>query len=860
MTSRTPLALITYLVLIVSFSSFGQITPMASDTLNGVEQDTIASADLGLAGPVKYYAEDSTWIDVEHERIVLYGKAKVEYGSMVVEADVIQFYLSDYTARAYGKPDSTGKIVERVVFRDADIEFKEDSLGYNFKTRKGISYGARTQQGEAQLLASVSKKAGNDWISIGDGMLTTCNAENPHYHFRLKRAMVIPNEKVVSGPLYLQVRKVPLPLALPFGFFPNKKESTQGILLPGYGNGREKGFFVQNLGYYLPVNDYMDTKFLFDIYTRGSWAVRNVTNYKRNYRYNGSFNISRIVNRTGIPDLPNFSKSVNFNIQWTHNQDAKARPNSSFSSNVNLGSLNNFRNNLNTSQNDFLSSTFSSRIQWTKRWPDSPLNLGVIAGHTQNTQSRNVQVILPSVNLNMSRITLGRLAAQRPILQRALDNIGLTASADMSNTTSENEQLYRFDQLSELLSRSKNGLRMQAQASTSFRAKQFGTFTMNLNGNLVNAFRLLNATYLPSTDSLVIDTTFGFRSALNWSMSGSFNSRLYGTFQFGQSAWMKAMRHMLQWNVGMSYSPQANFTQELYAPNGDFIGYNPFDAAAYQPQNSAQQFNVNWSSTNNFEAKIRDKSSEKISYKKVKIIDSWRKTLSYNVLADSLNFSNLGMSAFTTIADFLSLNYNSTYSLYQRDSLGRDINRFGWQGGGQWLRMEGMNLALGFQLKSKQETTSSGSTASSNDQDLVNQHSDDLIDFNIPWRLNVRYNFRLDRNYSSILLRDTSVLTQAITFDGDITLFKYWAISIMSGYNMSGARYQDLSFRDFGLRDFTTTNIGVHWDLHCWELSVNYVPFGQRKSYMVQLNVKSALLQDLKLQKRGNLGDSRYLY
>jgi hypothetical protein len=167
---------------------------------------------------------------------------------------------------------------------------------------------------------------------------------------------------------------------------------------------------------------------------------------------------------------------------------------------------------------------------------------------------------------------------------------------------------------------------------------------------------------------------------------------------------------------------------------------------------------------------------------------------------------------------------------------------------------------LGFQLKSKQETTSSGSTASSNDQDLVNQHSDDLIDFNIPWRLNVRYNFRLDRNYSSILQRDTSVLTQAITFDGDITLFKYWAISIMSGYNMSGARYQDLSFRDFGLRDFTTTNIGVHWDLHCWELSVNYVPFGQRKSYMVQLNVKSALLQDLKLQKRGNLGDSRYLY
>ncbi|MFM7814377.1 MAG: putative LPS assembly protein LptD, partial [Flavobacteriales bacterium] len=347
MTSRTQLALITYLVLIVSFSSFGQITPNVSDTVNVSDRDTIASSELDIDGPVKYYADDSTWIDVEHKRIILYGKAKVDYGTMVVEANIIEFYFEDYTARAYGKPDSTGKIVERVVFKDSDIEFQEDSLGYNFKTKKGISYGARTQQGEAQLLAAISKKASNDWISIGDGMLTTCNAENPHYHFRLKRAMVIPNEKVVSGPLYLQVRKVPLPLALPFGFFPNKKESTHGILLPGYGNGREKGFFVQNLGYYLPVNDYVDTKFLFDVYTRGSWAARNVTNYKRNYRYNGSFNISRVVNRTGIPELPNFSKSVNFNIQWTHNQDVKARPNSSFSSNVNLGSLNNFRNNLN---------------------------------------------------------------------------------------------------------------------------------------------------------------------------------------------------------------------------------------------------------------------------------------------------------------------------------------------------------------------------------------------------------------------------------------------------------------------------------------------------------------------------------
>jgi hypothetical protein len=303
-----------------------------------------------------------------------------------------------------------GHISERATFSEGDSQFQEDSLAYNFKSGRGISYGVRTAQGEAQLLSEVSKKAANNWVSVGKGKLTTCNAENPHYHFQLSKAMVIPDEKVVSGPLYLKFRKIPTPLALPFGFFPNKQESVQGILLPGYGNANEKGFFIQNLGYYVPVNDHVDTKFLFDVYTRGSWAVRNISSYRKLYKYSGNFNISRVVNINGIPELPDYGKTTNFNVQWTHNQDPKARPNTTFSSSVNVGSLNNFRNNLNTSQQDFLSSTFSSRVQWTKRWPDTPFNLGLTASHTQNTQSRNIQVTLPSANLNMSRITLGRFA------------------------------------------------------------------------------------------------------------------------------------------------------------------------------------------------------------------------------------------------------------------------------------------------------------------------------------------------------------------------------------------------------------------------------------------------------------------
>lgn len=843
----------------MGFGLWGQSAP---DSLNAASVDSIAKIDdLGLDFPIEYQSSDSTVVDALGEAILLYGNASVVYGEMTVTGDYIRFSLADFTAHAVGKRDSLGHVIERATFKDGATEFKEDSLAYNFKSQRGVSYGVRTEQGEAYLLSEVSKKASNNWISVGKGKLTTCNAENPHYHFQLSKAMVIPNEKVVSGPLFLKFRKVPTPLALPFGFFPNKQESVQGILLPGYGNANQKGFFIQNLGYYLPVNEHMDTKFLFDVYTRGSWAVRNVTSYKKLYKYTGNFNISRAVNINGISELPDYGKTTNFNIQWTHSQDPKARPNSTFSSSVNLGTLNNFRNNLNTSQQDFLSSTFSSRVQWTKRWPDTPFNMGLTAGHTQNTQSRNIQVTLPTANLNMSRITLGRLAENNLLMKRFLDNIGVTASADLSNTVSENASYFALNKLDTLWQRSRNGLRVQAQASTSMRAKQYGTLTLSLNSSLINTFKYLQASGFSDGGGLQLDTLYGMRSALNWSASGNFNSRLYGTFNLGNKTAVKAIRHMVQWNIGASYTPMSSNRVDMYSSTGEFVGYTPFDVAAFQPQDMRQQLNLNWSSTNNIEAKVRDKSAAKPTYTKLKLLDSWKKSLSYNTLADSLNFSNLSMSAFTTIAKKLTLNYNSSYSFYDRDSLGREVNQFLAVTNKQLMRMEGTNLALGFQFRSKnRDNAGSNAAPTAAEQELMTKNGDNLIDFSVPWSLNVNYNFRIGKVWDPAVQRDTLTLKQAFTFSGDVTLFKHWAISFNSGYDMSNARYEHIALSDFGLRDFTTTNIGLHWDLHCWEFSMNYVPFGQRQSYMMQLNIKSALLQDLKIQKRGNLGDPGYLY
>lgn len=831
--------------------------------MNVAIADTIVqSDDLGLDHSIDYYGKDSTVVDVQNERILLYGEAWVKYGNMEVHADYIEFSFNDLTAKAIGKRDSTGVVFERASFKEGENEFKEDSLAYNFKSKKGVSYGVRTQEGEAYLLSTVSKKAENNWISVGGGKFTTCSKDNPHYHFQLQKALVIPNEKIVSGPLYLKFRKIPTPLALPFGFFPNKKESTQGIILPGYGNGNEKGYFIQNLGYYVPISRFMDTRMMVDLYSRGSWAVRNITNYRKLYKYNGSFNVSRLVNKNGIPELPSYTESVNFNIQWTHTQDPKSSPNTTFSSSVNLGSLNNFRNNLNTSQQNFLSSTFSSRVQWTKRWPDTPFNMGVTASHTQNTQSRNIQVTLPSVNLNMSRITLGRLAEGNPTMKRKLDNIGITASADFTNSVSENESLFAIKQLNTLNKRSSNGLRLQSQASSSMKAGKVGTLSGSINGSMVNTFKYVEKNFNQDLQVLTTDTLFGYKQAMNWSASGNLNSRLFGTFNFRNGGPIKAIRHMLQWNVGASYSPYSNFNTGIFSSTGEFVGYSPFDIAAFRPTNSTQQLNINWSSTNNFEAKVRDNSSAKIAYKKIKLIDSWQKSMSYNLMADSLNFSNLSMSAFTTIAENITLNYSSTYSLYDRDTLGRKINQFLIKSRNELLRMEGTNLALGFRFQSKQRNgpARADKQLTTDEQALLDKNKDELIDFSIPWSLNLIYNFRFDKNFDVTTQRDTTVIKQSLVFNGDVTVFKYWALSFNSAYDMSDSRYQTIELRDFGWRDFTPTNLGLHWDLHCWEMSLSYVPFGLRKSYMAQINIKSSLLQDLKVQKRGNLGDPGFLF
>ncbi|NNE55975.1 MAG: LPS-assembly protein LptD, partial [Flavobacteriales bacterium] len=416
----------------INVSSADSITPIV---------DSLLVSPAAINTSIFYDATDSIVFDAIEEKVYLYNNAVVKFEDMTLTAAFIEYSFADNLACANGVADSTGKMVGIPQFKDGQQGFDQQSLCYNFRTKKGYSRQVVTQEGEAYVHSSIAKRQENEWVHIKDGKFTTCSADNPHYHFHITKGIIIPNERIVTGPVYMKVRKVPMPLALPFGFFPNKQESSHGLILPGYGNADRLGYFLKGLGYYVPIGDYFDTKMLFDIYSRGSWSARNVTNYKLKYRFSGNLDISRTVTKTGFEELPSFSKKEDFFVRWSHTQDSKARPNTRFGVSINAGTSTNFQNNLSSNQNDLVSNTFTSSVNWSKSWKNK-YNFSVQGRHTQNTLTRNVDILLPSITFSRNRfdLPLGFLNPNAGTKKAWYEKIGVSYSVVADNQLSAKEQ------------------------------------------------------------------------------------------------------------------------------------------------------------------------------------------------------------------------------------------------------------------------------------------------------------------------------------------------------------------------------------------------------------------------------------
>jgi hypothetical protein len=813
--------------------------------INSPKIDTTLSKDA-IEHKVEYDAIDSMKIDMATEKVYLYGSAQVNYEDIQLNADYIELDLKNNVVFANGRPDSVGEMAGMPIFKEGPQVYETGKMTYNFKTQKGKITEVRTQEGEGFIKGNEVKKSRSDVMYIKDGYYTTCNLDEPHFSLATTKLKIIPGDKIITGPTVLKIDNIPTPLGLPFGFFPNKKGRSSGIVIPTYGDSRALGFFLRNGGFYWGINDNLDARITGDIYSLGSWGSALTTRYRKRYKYNGNVNISYTKRKEGFEELASYSEVNNMFVRWNHSQDSKARPGSRFSANVNLGSSSNFRNNLNSFSNDYLTNTFQSSVTYTNSFPNKPFNLTMSARHSQNTQSEQFNINLPDVSFNVSRQfpfkSFGKIGNEwwRSIYK----NLGISTRSEASNRLSVQENKLRVSEFNELSQDFQNGIRHSIPLSTSFKLLKHATISPSANFAEIWAFRSIRK----STDNegvLDRDTVLGFERGATASFNASINTKLYSLYQYKKGK-VAAIRHVMTPSVSFNFQPQVSDGIQRYTDTAGVINkYSIFEGNIYGTPSRTRSGRVGFGLLNNLEMKVRtDKDSSGL--KKIKLLENFGLSSSYDLSADSLQWAPISANGRTRIGRFLSFQFNGTLDPYGfvTDSLGTKtrVNKSAKETQNEWLRLTNGSVAFNFRLTGKGKDGKKPNEprkskyATDEEMELINSNIDQYVDFNIPWSLNVSYNIRYTKPTSQ------SNVTQTLNFNGDLSLTENWKIGMTSGW-------------DFTSNDFSYTSLNINRDLHCWQLAVNWIPFGPRQSYNITLNVKSAVLQDLKLNRRRDFYD-----
>lgn len=821
-----------FLCSFVSYAQNSEESELSTDTVSIVQlSDTMISKDA-LSSKLQYKATDSIRYDMKNRFVYLFGKVEVYYEDIELKAEEIEINLDSNLVMARGKQDSTGKFYGEPVMKEAGKEFQAHDIKYNFNTKKGIITEVMTHEGESYIHGKKVYKTPDNVMYIKNGKYTTCNAPHPHYYFSSSKLKIIPKDKIVTGPANLVIEDVPTPIGIPFGFFPNTDKQQSGILIPTPGESSQFGFFLLGGGYYWGISEKLSMQLTGDIYSKGSWGSNFISNYNNRYKFNGNLDVRYSIFKNGIEGFPNFSERKDFFLRWNHTQDPKARPNSNFSANVNFGTSQNFTNNFNSSAQDFLSATFNSTISYKKTWNEKPFSLAINGFHSQNNVSKTVTVRLPEIAFNVSR--LQPLKTKTPGKRNdLLDNFGVSYSMNFKNEVTAGDSLFSLNNLDVLSGQFQNGMRHAIPISTSMKVLKYFTVNPSFNYSEIWYLESVDKKWDNTINELVVDTVNGFVRANSYDMNVNLTTKMYGMYQYKGKV-IKALRHVITPSVGLSYIPENNQGLKNYidSTNNKFE-YSIFQNGIYGSTNRQEAGNVNLGLLNNFEMKVRNRKDSLGEDKKIKLLENLGFRSSYNMIADSLKWSNISIDARTNIFRVVSLNYNAQLDPYQLDSLGRKINLFEVNSSGKIGRLVSSNLAIGFTLKSKQNTTTEKESNFGTEQELayIRSNPEAFIDFNVPWTINVNYNIR----YSKPQFISTTV--QTFNFSGDLSLTQKWKIGMTSGY-------------DFQAKDFTYTTIDIYRDLHCWEMSFNWVPFGIRQSYLFTIKIKSAILQDLKMTRR----------
>ncbi len=812
--------------------------------IDSLAQDSIRKKAI-LEDIIKYSADDSIVVSLNGQEVYMYKNAKVTYQDIELKAYYIKLNLEKKEVFAEGIKDSTEKWTEKPNFKQGGEKFESRTLRYNFDTKKAIIEDVITEQGEGFIHSKKAKKISDEIFIMKDGKYTTCDLEHPHFYLHLTKAKVISNNKIVTGPAYMVLEDFPVYFPfLPFGFFPSTPTYSSGILMPTYGEEQNRGFFLRNGGYYWAAGKYFDLAVTGDIFSRGSWGVRVNSNYKKRYKFNGSFNLQFANNKSGFKGLDTYNERKEFSIQWSHSQDTKANPSQTFRASVNFSSSGFEKDNAYNSQ-DYLTNRKQSSISYSKRFENTPFSLSVNLRHSQNSRDSSLTLILPEFTFNVSKIYPFRRKKRSGPL-RWYEKFGFNYSVNARNTITAKEK--------EILQKSlvkdwKNGIKHNLPISLpGFNLFKHINVSPSFSYNEKWYFKKYKYRYDEASNTVITDTIQGLSRVFDYSYGLSASTNIYGMFlPLNSKSRIKGIRHKISPSIGFSYRPdfgkeRFHYWQHIQVDeSGNFKYFDTNYGGIYggSPSRGASG-SINFSVNNNIEMKVLNKSdtiqsnSDK-KFKKIKLIDNLSLNTSYNLIADSLNLSPINVRARTTIKG-VSISMGGVIDPYLKDEKGQTINKYAWKhkkGFAKLGKLRNANLSFGMNFSSKKnkknKTKSDKEDAEDNLPDIYNEY----VKFNTPWTFGFDYSF----NYRAGLKpTDKGKITQTVGMRASLNLTDKWSIRANSNFDITAGK-------------FSYTRFNLHRDLHCWEFSLGFVPFGYRKSYNFTIRVKSSMLKDLQIKK-----------
>ena len=850
--------------------------------LNLAEQDSTANDSIKkkpfLDGNVVYSAKSYMRLNRKNNQMYLYDDAKIKYTDMDIESGSIIVNQEKKEVYAKGIIDTADVYTQPPLFSQGENIVEPDTIRFNFDTKKALIYNSKTSQGGFNIKNEVSKRENDSVIYMKNVRFTTSkDLDDPEYYFYARRIKFVPKKKIVSGLVNMYIADVPTPLGLPFGYFPMKQEAVSGFIIPSFNDSSQRGFTLQNGGYYFAISDYMNLTLVGDYSTNNSYALRGDSNYIKRYKFSGNVSIrfENIVNsQRGFED---FSKSTNYNIRWSHSQDSKASPNSRFSASVNFGSSQFFRQSTNQSNlGSFLNNELSSSVSYSRTFPGDPqVNFDTALQIRQNTQNETINLNAP-FNFTVARIYpfAKKTGAKKGIIQNV--NMQLTSRVDNEIRTSDSEFLQ-----SEMFRNLETSIRHNVPIATNFKILKYFSASASTSYQESWVFETIERRFDPLANERrgaeVQDTISGFDSFRTYNFGGSLGTTVYGTKKFEkEGAKIKAIRHVMRPSIAYSYTPAFDqFYEEYIIPADDdlnrersVVEYSRFQGGPFGAPSNRESSSLSFSLNNTLEAKVVDRDTTKTEFKKIKLLNSFNLRTAYNFKADSLKLAPVSVRGSIPVVKKLTLNFGGTLDLYALNNNNRRIDKLNIDNGGSLFRLTNANLNFGYNFSSKdfeKKKKDEDEDADKNDvddetfrnggrpDDLFGSHTDyrdgslfpeesdedkdekinqEFYNYKMPWSLRVSYSV----NYSN-RAREDEISSHSLQFSGDIELAPRWKVGASSGYDLLN-------------KGFTFTNLRFQRDLESWRMSFNWVPFSAIQSWNFYIGISSSVLSDIKWDKR----------